>query len=503
MDAYLQPMVGGLLMLTNPIIWIFVLPGTLVGVLAGAMPGVGVTLMYGLVLPFTFVMDPVNAVAFLLSISVGSVYGNSIPAVLMAIPGTPSAILTVIEGHQLHKRGEGGLALGVTFVASLGGQLISILLFIVLIVPLMQVAYIFMHPELFALYLLGMIAIVSLTGKNVMKGLVAAAFGLGIGLVGLDAINLTPRFDFGFRAVRSGFEIAPVVIGLLAMSELFRSTRQVFQWQAFSGEATGSTRFPGWRKWKRTVPFMLFGTILGTLVGAIPGAGATPSALISYQYAQLLSKHPEEFGHGSIDGIAANEAAQNASNSGELIPTFALGIPGSGSMVLLLSALTVHGFMPGPMMIRVAPQLFYASIAGMLASTVFLLITGWSMASLCIKAVNLNRQVIIVLALATVVMGIYSINTRVFDVFVTLGFGVIGYLMLRYGYSTAAAALAVILGSGFERNLRLGLNLVDGSWVKLLSRPITGSLVAICLALLVYGTYRQTQFRKKMGKKPD
>jgi putative tricarboxylic transport membrane protein len=139
----------------------------------------------------------------------------------------------------------------------------------------------------------------------------------------------------------------------------------------------------------------------------------------------------------------------------------------------------------------------------MLASTVFLLITGWSMASLCIKAVNLNRQVIIVLALATVVMGIYSINTRVFDVFVTLGFGVIGYLMLRYGYSTAAAALAVILGSGFERNLRLGLNLVDGSWVKLLSRPITGSLVAICLALLVYGTYRQTQFRKKMAKKPD
>jgi putative tricarboxylic transport membrane protein len=400
----------------------------------------------------------------------------------------------------LHKRGEGGLALGVSFIAALGGQFVSILLFIVLIVPLMEAAYLFMQPEQFALYLLGMIAIVSLTGKNVVKGLLAAGFGVAIALVGLDPINLTTRFDFGFRIVRSGIEVVPVVIGLLAVSELFRSSRQVFQWQDLSGE-TASARFPHWRKLTPTIPAILGGTVLGTLIGAIPGAGATPAAMISYQQAQLFSKKPEEFGYGSIEGIAANEAAQNASNSGELIPTLALGIPGSGSMVLLLGALTVHGFIPGPMMIRQAPHLFYAAVAGMLGSTIFLFLTGWRMATLMLKAVNLNRSVVMVLALATVVLGVFSMNTRVFDVVVALICGVIGYFMLRYGYSTAGAALAVVLGGAFERHLRVGLNLVDNSWIGLLSRPITGTIVAISMALLVFGLYRQIQFRKKMAEK--
>jgi putative tricarboxylic transport membrane protein len=220
----------------------------------------------------------------------------------------------------------------------------------------------------------------------------------------------------------------------------------------------------------------------------------------------MLSKHPEEFGHGSIEAIAANEAAQNASNSGELIPTMALGIPGSSSMVLLLSALIIHGFLPGPMLTRNAPQLLYASIAGMLASTVFLLLTGWWMASMCLKAVSLNRQMVIVVALAMVVMGVYSLNANIFDVFVCGVCGIIGYFMIRYGYSTAAAALAVILGDGFERHLRFGLNITGGSWVKFLSRPITAFIVAGCAALLMYGTYRQIQFRRKMAKmngKPD
>jgi putative tricarboxylic transport membrane protein len=498
MSEFFQPLVGGISMLGDPIMWALVFAGSLVGVIVGAMPGVGTTLTYGLLLPFTFVMTPVHAVAFLLSISVGNQFGNSIPAVLMGLPGSSSAILTVIEGFTMFKRGEGGLALGVTYIASLGGQLISIPLFVILIVPLMQTVYIFAEPELCALYLLGMVAIVTLTGKNVIKGLMAAALGLGIGLVGLDPINLTRRFDFGFRIVRSGIDVVPVVIGFLAVSELFRSARQVFHYKDVAGMDTGRVHFPRWRDLKPAVPSILFGTILGTLLGAIPGVGATPSAMISYQYAQFFSKHPERFGNGAIEGIGANEAAQNASNSGELIPTLALGIPGTGSMVLLLAALTVHGFIPGPMMIRTTPQLFYAAVAGLLSSTIFLALTGWWMATVMLRLVKINRQAVTVIALVTVFMGVFSLNTRVFDVLVCLTTGLIGYFMLRYGYSTAGASLAVILGGGFERNLRIGLNFADNSWVKFLSRPITATIVAGCFALLVYGLYRTYKVRKKI-----
>ena len=501
MSEYLQPLLGGLHMLANPMICVYISIGTIIGVIVGALPGIGTTQAYGLCLPFTFMMTPVNAISLLMGITVGNQFGNSIPAILIGLPGSPSAILTVIEGYTMQKRGEGGLALGVTFVASLGGQFVSILFFVLLVVPLMQAAYIFMQPEQFAIYLFGLVAISSITGKNVIKGLASAAFGVGIGLVGLDPVNLIPRFDFGFRAVRSGFETTAVMIGLLAVSELFRSARQSFQWRPATGvEAALTTRFPAWRKWKRTLPFMLFGTIVGTLLGAVPGAGGTAPTMVSYQWAQFFSKKPEEFGHGSIDGIAANEAAQNASNCGELIPTLALGIPSSGSMVFLLGALTVHGFIPGPMLIRQAPHLFYATIAGLLGSTVLLAITGWYMCSLMLKAVTINRQSVIIFALATVVIGVYSTNLKVFDVFVALAAGGVGYFMMGYGYSCAAAALGVILGSGLERNLRHGLNITDGSFVKLLARPITGITVALCLVVLGYGVYRQIQLRKKLAK---
>ena len=495
---FLQPMIGGLALMGDPFLWLAVAAGTVFGVIAGAMPGIGTTLAFGLVLPFTFVMSPVIGVAFLLSISVGVGYGNSIPAILMGIPGNPAAILTVIDGHTLHKRGESGLALGVSFVAALGGQLVSILMFVLLVVPLMGLAYHFSFPEIFGLYCLGFVALISLAGDNMVKGLMAAAFGISVGLVGLDPINMVNRLDMGFREVRSGFEEVAVVIGLLALSELFRSSRQSFQWKDRTDDTAGG-RFPAFSRIRPAIPAMVGGTVVGTFVGAIPGAGATPAAMISYQVAQMMSKHPEEFGKGSIEGIGANEAAQNASNSGELIPTLGLGIPVTGSMVLLLAALSVQGFVPGPLMVSNAPELLYAAIAGLLASTLLLLATGWGMARLMLRAVQLDRQIVIVLAIAMTVIGIYSINTRVFDVAVALGFGVIGYFMLRYGYPTAAAALGVFLGKEFERSLRIGLNMNNNSFVDFITRPITLTIILVALGLLVWGIVKRAQMHRRIA----
>lgn len=495
---FLTPLLGGLALLADPYVWLAVLAGTLFGVVAGAMPGIGTTLAYGLVLPFTFVMPPVIGVAFLLSISVGVGYGNSIPAILMGIPGNPAAILTVIDGHKLHKEGKSGLALGVSFVAALGGQFASIFLFVLLVVPLMEVAYYFSFPEIFGLYCFGFIALISLAADNMTKGIMSAAFGIAIGLVGLDPINMVTRLDMGFREFRSGFEEVAMVIGILALSELFRSSRQVFQWQDKSGEATGN-RFPKMSEIKPAFPAMVTGTVVGTFVGAIPGAGATPAAMISYQTAQMLSKQPEQFGKGSIEGIGANEAAQNASNSGELIPTLGLGIPVSGSMVLLLAALTVQGFVPGPLMVKNTPELLFAAIAGLMAATIFLLLTGWGMARMMLKAVQIDRQVVLVLAIAMTLIGIYAINTKILDVMVAIGAGAIGYFMLRYGYNTAAAALGVFIGKEFERSLRIGLNMNDNSWIEFLSRPITATILGVALAVLVWGFWKRLQMQRRIA----
>jgi putative tricarboxylic transport membrane protein len=493
----LTPLVEGTALLTRLDLWLLIVIGISYGIFAGAMPGIGTTLAYGLVLPFTFPMQSVQAVAFLLAISVGSGFGNSIPAILLSVPGTPAAVLTALDGFKLHKRGQSGLALGISFLGSVMGQLVSIPFFILLVVPLSGLAYVFLAPELFGLYLFGMVAIVSLTGKNLLKGLAAAAIGLSFAMVGLDAMNGTERFVF-HPIMRNGFETAPTVIGLLAVSELFRQARQAFQWEAIIAEF--SAKFPSMKEIRRTIPAMLGGTVVGTLVGAIPGAGATPAAMISYQQAQAMSKHPEEFGNGSIEGIAANEAAQNASNSGELIPTLGLAIPGSGSMVLLLTALQVHGLLPGPQLTQQSPELLYAAVAGMLGASIVLVITGWWLSKQLLKLMTINRSLIIILALATVVVGVFALNYRLFDVLTCLGMGLVGYFMLRYGYSVAAAALAVVLARGFERSLRQGLNLFDNNIIDFLSRPITAVIVTFALLFLIAGIRRTLRYQREEAR---
>jgi putative tricarboxylic transport membrane protein len=496
MDNFVALMSGGGALLLNPMIWLLVLLGTAYGIVAGAMPGIGATLAFGLVLPVTFALTPVQAVALLMSISVGVAYGNSIPSIMIGVPGTPAAILTVLDGFTLHKRGETGLAVGVAYVSAIVGQLISIPIFVLALVPLSGLAYVFLAPELFGLYLLGVVAVVSLTGKNVVKGLMAAALGLAVGLVGLDPIQFQPRFDFGFSILRNGFDTAAVVIGLLALSELFRSSRQVFQWDALVGSFR--MKFPSLKALFPTVRPIMLGTAVGTGIGAVPGASGTAAAMIAYQQAKLTSKRPQDFGKGSVEGIAANESAQNAANSGELIPTLGLGIPGSGSMVLLLSALTIQGLVPGPRMVVESPNLVEAAVGGMLASTVLLIITGWLLARAMLKVVTVNRSVVIIVAIALVVIGTFSLSGRVFDVLTALAFGVIGYYMRRYGYSVAAAALAVVLAEGFEKNLRSGLALYDNNVWSFVSRPMTAGLLLLALAMLIFGIRGERRTRRAL-----
>jgi len=305
-------------------------------------------------------------------------------------------------------------------------------------------------------------------------------------MVGRDPVSSVTRFAF-LPEVTKGLEVTPVLIGLLAVSELFRQTRQSFNWGEGADQKV-TAKFPPLKALWAMTPMVIMGTGIGAIVGAIPGIGGNTAAFISYTQAKLWSKHPELFGHGAIDGIAANEASQNASQSGEMVPTFGLGIPGSSTMVLLFAALLMHGFIPGPMLISQAPNLLYAAGAGLFATTFMLAIMGWPLCMVLYKVLTIDRTVIIIGSLALCMIGVWTINNSLFEVLVMLTFGVVGYFMMRYGYPVAAAAITMVLGRGFEAYFRRGLLLTHRNLWEFVSRPWTAVILVLCIALLTYGT---------------
>ena len=498
LDLFFETFAAAGALLIDPNIVVVLLVGSIIGSVAGALPGITTTLAVSVSLPLTFAMSPEAAVAFLVAITVGVNYGNSIPAILVGVPGTPTAVLTAIDGYKLHMKGESGLALGTQYFSALVGQLISTVFFVALVVPLSQLLYVFLTPELWALHLLGMTAIVALAGKNVFKGLIAALLGLAVAMVGPDPVSLISRFSFGSFDLRGGFQVVPVVIGVLAISELIRSGRQVYSWKEVSGGFKG--RFPSFRQLRGMLRPIGIGAVTGTFMGAIPGVGGVAGTFLAYQQAKMWSKTPDEFGEGSVEGIAANESAQNASQAGEMVPTFGFGIPGSGSMVLLLAALTVHGFVPGPLLIKETPEMLFAATAGLLGAILVLALLGWPIAKALLHIVTINRSVVLTMALVLSIIGVFALRNSIFDVIVMMFFGIVGYFMLRYGYSTAAFALAVVLGGEFEALLRRGILLVNSDWGEFFTRPITLTMVLLSAALLTYGiigTVRDTRAAKR------
>jgi putative tricarboxylic transport membrane protein len=494
-DLFLNSLIQAAQLAADPMVVLFIFGGVLWGCVAGALPGVNSVMAIGVMVPFTFTMEPVSAVAFLIAINVGTAFGNSIPAILVGVPGTASAFLTAIDGYALHKKGESGLALGVTYFASVTGQFFATILFLLLVIPLAGLTYVFIAPELFALYLLGATALVMLSGSNILKGLAAAAFGLTVAMIGRDPLSAVTRFTFGFPELRGGIQIIPVVLGLLAVSEIIRSMRQSFKWEALAPDF--SPKFPPLSALRRVFPFILVGTGIGSVIGAIPGLAGSAAAIMSYQQSKLWSRYPEEYGKGSIEGIASNESAQNADQAGELIPTFGLGIPGSSAMVVLLGALLMHGFVPGPLLIKESPQLLYAAVAGLLVATVILALIGWWIARSLLRVVTFDRSFVLVGALFLSMIGAFSLNRSVFDVYVLLFFGGVGYFMLRYGYPPAGASIAAILGTGLETNLRAGLMLKQGDFIAFVIRPWTALFLSVSLALLTYAIYSTVKLLRK------
>jgi putative tricarboxylic transport membrane protein len=469
----LDHLVNGLSTASHPQAVLMIILGVGVGLLVGAAPGIGPTLGMIVLLPFALKLSPENGILLLVSVLVGSGFGNSIPAVLLNVPGTNAAMLACVEGHPFHRRGESGRALLVSLIAAVTGQFVSIFIFILFVIPLAHWGIKLLFPEMFAIVLVGLFAAAAFVNRQIVKGLVAVAVGLLLTTIGPDPITGQLRLTFGSGWLATGLSEIPVITGLLAFREIFRLSENLGEARVGSGRMKIEW-FPRLKKGdlrEISLP-VAWGVAVGTIVGAIPGAGGSIASFLNYQLVRTVSRDKSQFGKGSLRGLASVEAPNNAVIGGELIPTFGLGIPGAAPMVIIMTLLSAEGIQPGPNLIHTNPLLLYATFGGLLVATLVKIVMGYAVIGPSIYLSRLSPTAILVTAVLFVMVGIYSLRWSLFDVKVALAMGVLGYLLERFGYSVVAVALAFILGGILESSLRRGLVMTFG-WQGFFSRPVT------------------------------
>jgi putative tricarboxylic transport membrane protein len=455
------------------------------GILGGALPGISGSIAMALLLPLTFGLDASVALMMLAGVWAGAGYGGSIPAILIKTPGTASAAAAIFDGFELHRQGKTGKALGVSLVTGTIGGLVSVIFLIALLVPLSRITLAFGPPEYFAVALFGLVIISSLSEHAMLKGLISGFFGLAIAVVGVDPLSAVQRFTFGRLELYEGFELVAVLIGLFAVTEMLTQAGRLAQWRKITDTAT-STAMPTLGELRGVGRATTVGAIVGLIVGVMPGAGQTVASFVAYNEAKRWSKHPEQFGKGSLEGVAAPETANNAVQGGDLVPALALGIPGSNSAAIMLAALVLHGLRPGPMLFTTNPEVVYSLFAGLIIVNFLMLVIGFLILRLCMLVVNVPVPYLITGVLSLVIVGSYSINNSSFDPLVAVAFGAVGYLMNRYGFSPAATVLGLLLGYLVEISMRRALIMSNVGWAIFVERPIALAFVILSVLTLLY-----------------
>jgi putative tricarboxylic transport membrane protein len=452
------------------------------GIVGGALPGISPSIAMALLLPFTHGMDPVVAVVLLASVYVGAEYGGSIPAILIRTPGTNAAAATVIDGFEMQRRGLGGEALGISLVSGLVGGLFGLVVLVLATGPLARVALAFTPPAYFALGVLGLSAVAGLSGRSLLKGLFAAVLGLMIATIGTDPVSGVPRFSFDSPDLLGGIRPIVIMVGLFAVTELMVQAVEP-DW-----EKPRSARLvlPGWAMWKRLARPQAIGAAIGTVEGATPGAGGTVAAFLAYNEAKRWSRAPEEFGQGSVEGVAAPECANNAVTATALVPLLGLGIPGSNSAAILLGGLLLHGLTPGPMLFVKNPEVVYGLYAGLFVANVAMLVLGLLILTPCLWLVSRPKPYLMAFILVLIVSGVYAIEASLFDVAVALGAGVLGYALRWLGVPQLPLVLGVVLGFMVESNYRRALVLSGGEHAIFVQDPVSLGLLVAAAALIAY-----------------
>jgi putative tricarboxylic transport membrane protein len=479
------------------------IPGALIGVLwgilGGALPGISPSIAMALLLPLTYGMEPITAIVLLASVYVGAEYGGSIPAILIRTPGTNSAAATTIDGFEMARQGRGGEALGISLIAGLVGGLFGLAVLVLATKPLAMVALAFTPMAYFALGILGISVITSLSGGSLLKGLIAAVIGLMFAMVGSDPVTGVPRFTFDEPELLGGIKPLLIMVGLFAVSEMLIQISEP-PWAKADG-VNARLKLPDLPMMKRLFKPAAIGSVIGTVEGVTPGAGGTVAAFMSYSEAKRWSRHPEEFGKGSPEAIAAPEAANNVVTSTALVPLLSLGIPGSNSAAILLGGFMIHGLQPGPMLFEKAPEVVYGLYGGLLVANIAMLLIGLVILTPCIWLVNRPKPWLMAFILALVVSGVYSIHQSLFEVGLVLGVGVLGYILRFCKVPILPMVLGVVLGFMIESNYRRSMLLSGDDYTIFVTDKVSLGLLLLAAALTAYSMWQEFTKSNRVKKK--
>jgi putative tricarboxylic transport membrane protein len=488
----MEAFVAGMALLLDPKILLMVVAGTLLGIIVGALPGISGSTTTALLLPFTITMGPVPAIAFLGAIYCAANFGGSITAILVNSPGDPSASATAFDGYPMAAKGQAGRALGMSALASAIGGIFSIIVLIIAAPLLARLAYSFGPPEYFALAVFGLSMVALTGGDSAVKNLIAGASGVMLATVGQDITTGVERYTFGIYSFTDGIEFIPVLIGLFALSELLEQAALLGKRTALA--KLGAVRLPSRQDIRKCMKAIWLSSGLGTFIGALPALGATTAAMIAYVETRRWSKNKEEFGKGAIEGVAGPEAANNAAVGGAMVPTLALGIPGSTTTAIILAGLIVQGVRPGPHLFNEQPLLLYAVFSSMLLANLLYLGLGLGFAKLFARITLIPPQFLWPAVFVLSVIGAYAPNQAMAEVWVAIAFGFVGFFMRRFGFSPAPLVIGLVLGKLVEETLKQSLIIFDLQWSGFLGRPIALTLFALT-ALFLLGPYLLSQLR--------
>ena len=467
----------------------FCLLGVFLGTLLGALPGVGAIMGVALLVPLVFGMDPLAGLIMLAGIYYGGQYGGAISAILLNIPGDAPAIMTMLDGHPMAKQGQAGPALATAALSSFTAGTLSVLALSLVAEPLVNFALHFGPPEYFGLILASLVSLSGIFGASVVKGLMMVVFGVLVSTYGLDPLTGTTRLTFGAVNMMNGFSFIAVALGIFVIPELMRNITEM---------KIGSTVFS--QPIKRILPSLpqllkckftvLRGSTLGFLIGALPGAGTTLAAMISYTIEKKISRHPEEFGKGAVQGISAAESGNNGAAGGAFVPLLALGIPGSPVTAILLGALMMLGLRPGPLLIENNPDFVWGLICSMYIGNALLLILNLPLIRLWVKIVQIPYYILVGIILLASSTACYAYNGNLFDLYIMFAFGILGWILYKLDYSPAPLLLGMILGPILEYNLRSALILSKGSYMIFLTRPISLAFILYAVLALLGPVFR-------------
>ncbi|MDO7269383.1 tripartite tricarboxylate transporter permease [Shouchella clausii] len=474
---------------------LFVFIGVLLGTIIGMIPGLGPISAIAIMIPITYGMNPTIALVMMAGVYYGSMYGGSTSSILLNAPGVAGTVAAAFDGYPMAKQGKAGKALAISAICSFVGGTVSVVLLMLFAPMLASVAIYFGPPEYFALMLLGLTAIASLSDGSTLKALISAVLGFIVVTIGIDSQTGTTRFTFGSVNLLDGIDFLIIALGVFAIAEVcFLILNRKESMSGFKNIGSLKLSKSDFKEMKGP---MTRQSLLGFLLGILPGAGATISSFIAYISEKRLAKKPEEFGKGSIKGLAAPETANNAATSGAFVPLLSLGIPGSGTTAVMLGAFLVLGVQPGPLLMTENPTVFWGVIASMYIGNVFLLILNLPLIPYFVKILAVPRPLLISLVIVFSMVGVYAVSFSTFDLYLLVLFGILGYLMRIFAFPAAPFILAFILGGMMEQMLRQSLTISDGSFMIFLQSPLAVSLFALTLIALIFPEWRKRRANRK------